>query len=204
VRLTLDPSPPNKPPRVSLLAPTDGATLSGAIALQAVAEDPDGRVTKVVFELPDGSLGEDSVPPFATDWDTRQVKDGGYEIRAQATDDQGRVSAKASARVAIRNDPSVPNQPPTVVIVTPKNEAYVAGMVRIEVAAADPDGLVARVVYTLPDSTSLTATVPPFSIRWNSSPIQVWQGDISAVAYDNLGAASPPALVSVTVFNVLP
>ncbi len=79
--------------------------------------------------------------------------------------------------VRLDKDPNPPNKPPTVQIVSPKNEAYVSGMVRVEVQVSDPDGLVSRVV---------------------------WQGDITAIAYDNLDAASPKAAVTVTVFNAFP
>jgi vibriolysin len=93
------------------------------------------------------------------------------------------------------------NQVPTVSITAPANGSTVSGAVTVSANAADPDGTVARVVFTLPDGTSQTDTSSPYSVSWNSASVNNGSYAIRAQSFDNLGAASTTASVNVTVNN---
>ena len=93
------------------------------------------------------------------------------------------------------------NQVPTVAITAPANGATVTGTVTVSANAADPDGTVARVVFTLPDGTTQTDASSPYSVQWNSASVNNGSYQIRAQSFDNLGAASTTASVSVSVSN---
>jgi vibriolysin len=93
------------------------------------------------------------------------------------------------------------NQPPTVSITEPANGSTVSGTVTVSASATDPDGTVARVVFTLPDGSTQTDTSSPYSVEWNSASVNNGSYQIRAQSFDTLGAASTTASVSVSVNN---
>ncbi len=94
------------------------------------------------------------------------------------------------------------NQAPTVQLTAPANGATVSGAVTVSASAADADGTVARVRFTLPDGTSVDDASAPFSTSWNSATVADGAGyAITAQAFDNVGAASAVASVTVAVAN---
>jgi len=95
---------PNLPPTVTITSPAAGAHLSGAVTVAAKAIDLDGTVSKVRFELPDGTAVEDTAAPYEVDWSTAGVADGaGYTIRAIASDDLGAAGPPAVITVDVDN-----------------------------------------------------------------------------------------------------
>jgi hypothetical protein len=96
--------PPNTPPTVTLTAPTDYTAFSAPanIPVQATASDSDGGITRVDF-LVNGTnlIASDMSAPFSTVW--TNVAPGAYEITALATDNGGRTSVSAPARVTVGN-----------------------------------------------------------------------------------------------------
>lgn len=78
-------------PVVSITTPTAGATVSGVVAVNAVASDANG-VTQVRFYV-DGSLkSTDTEAPFAFLWDTALVATGLHSLQAVAYDPSGRTA----------------------------------------------------------------------------------------------------------------
>jgi hypothetical protein len=73
------------PPDVVITNPTDGATVSGTVTVQATASDDDG-VTKVEFYV-DGDLRtSDTVSPYTYTWDTTIESNGNHTLEAIAYD----------------------------------------------------------------------------------------------------------------------
>ena len=92
----------NSGPSVTLTDP--GATLRGAVTLNATASDPSG-VTQVVFarRTAGGStwttICTDTSAPYSCSWSTTGVPDGSYDLQAVATDALGQTAASVvSAR----------------------------------------------------------------------------------------------------------
>lgn len=95
------------------------------------------------------------------------------------------------------------NQLPTVSITAPTNGAEVEDTVIVAATAADADGTVAKVTFTLPDGTTVEDTTAPYTATWDSNTVADGVYTITAIATDNLGAASAPASVSVEVSNAI-
>ncbi|HET7506365.1 MAG TPA: proprotein convertase P-domain-containing protein [Kofleriaceae bacterium] len=94
----------NNPPTVTITAPTNGATVSGAaVPVAATATDSDGTVVSVRFDLPGGVTVTDTTAPFSTTFDSTRVPNGaGQVIRATATDNQG-ATATTTVTVTVNN-----------------------------------------------------------------------------------------------------
>ncbi|MDB4941786.1 MAG: peptidase [Labilithrix sp.] len=93
------------------------------------------------------------------------------------------------------------NAIPTTSITSPASGSTVSGTVTVTATAADSDGTVAKVVFKLPDGTSVTDTTSPYSVTWNSTTFPDGAGTITATATDNTGATSTASTVNVTVAN---
>ena len=93
------------------------------------------------------------------------------------------------------------NAAPTATITSPTTGATVTGTVTVSATATDSDGTVAKVVFKLPDGTSVIDATSPYSVTWNSTAFADGAGVISATATDNAGATSVVSTVSITVKN---
>jgi pseudolysin/vibriolysin len=94
--------------------------------------------------------------------------------------------------------------PPGVAFTAPAPNSTLSGVVSIQANATDADGSVSKVVFALPDGTSVEDTVAPFGAVWNSATVADGVYTITATAFDNFGVASEPATVSVDVHNSVP
>ena len=90
--------------------------------------------------------------------------------------------------------------PPTASIVTPKANATVAGMVNVDVSAAD-DRALARVDLLVDGSVAGHAATSPYAIAWNTTTVTNGAHNLRARAYDLAGNSKDSALVTVTVNN---
>jgi hypothetical protein len=77
------------PPTVSLTAPSDGATVSSTVSLQATASD-DVAVVGVQFKVDSSDIGsEDTTAPYSASWDSTLVANGSHSLSAVARDAAG-------------------------------------------------------------------------------------------------------------------
>lgn len=95
--------PVNMAPTLAITSPTNNQRVSGLIPISVDAADADGTITKVTYQLPDGTTVDSINAPFGTVWDTRTVADGVYAITATAFDNLGVASAPAFVTVEVRN-----------------------------------------------------------------------------------------------------
>ncbi|TMQ27939.1 MAG: hypothetical protein E6J90_01420 [Deltaproteobacteria bacterium] len=103
----------------------------------------------------------------------------------------------ASASLTVTNN----NQAPTVSITAPTAGSTVSGTITVSANAADADGTVASVKFTLPDGTTVTDTTAPFSTTFDTTRVTDGAGKtITATATDNQGATSS-ATVMFTIAN---
>ncbi|MBB1059528.1 extracellular catalytic domain type 1 short-chain-length polyhydroxyalkanoate depolymerase [Marilutibacter spongiae] len=87
-------------PTVNLTSPADGSTVSGNVALAAVASDDVG-VERVEF-LVDGVLvGSDTSAPYAATWDAGVASNGSHAVQARARDLVDNVGTSAVAHVTV-------------------------------------------------------------------------------------------------------
>ena len=96
-------APDTVPPAVSLIAPANGATVSGAVTLSATASDNVG-VVGVQFRVDGVNVGaEDTSSPFSASWITEIVADGAHTITAVARDAAGNTTVSAPRTVTVSN-----------------------------------------------------------------------------------------------------
>jgi Big-like domain-containing protein len=90
------------PPTVSITAPTNGATVSGTVSVNATASDNVG-VTKVEFYL-DGALkSTDMSSPYAWSFDTTTTTNGSHALTAKAYDAATNNTTSAAVNVTVSN-----------------------------------------------------------------------------------------------------
>ncbi|HLF06066.1 MAG TPA: Ig-like domain-containing protein, partial [Thermoplasmata archaeon] len=80
------------PPTVSLMEPSDGATVSGTVKVHAMANDDRG-LQHVEFKLDGKVMLRDSTSPYEWMFDTTAVANGAHEIVAEAKDSAGQVTS---------------------------------------------------------------------------------------------------------------
>src|SRR6266446_1162371 len=186
------------PPTVSLTAPANGATVSGAtVTVSANASDNVG-VARVQFRLDGANLGAAvTTPPYSISWNTTTATNASHSLTAQAFDAAGNMGSSAPVTVTVSNDKT----PPTVAISSPAAGQTVSGVVTITASAADNIG-VTRIDY-LQDGQVLAVLSPPvFTFTWNSTTVTNGSHSLSARAYDAAGNTTTSAAVTVTVSNV--
>lgn len=86
--------------------------------------------------------------------------------------------------------PGVVNQPPLVSVNTDQSATIVAdaGSVLLSAVATDPDGTIAKVVFSANGTEIGTSASSPFRYSW--TPPRPGSYQITATAYDNVGAAT--------------
>jgi peptidoglycan/xylan/chitin deacetylase (PgdA/CDA1 family) len=146
-------------PAVSLTAPADGASLSGATSLTADATD-DMSLDRVEF-LVDGQLvGTDTTGPYSLTWDSSSVSDGTHTVRARAVDSAGNATTSAAASVNVKNG-VIDTTPPVTTIscgAAACGSGYYNAAVSVTLAATDVGGSgVSQIRYTT-DGSDPTAT----------------------------------------------
>src|SRR5262249_12155589 len=91
------------PPSVTLTSPTDGATVSGVISIDASASDDVG-VAGVEFFLDGTSLGApDTTAPYSVSWNTAAASNGSHVLTARAYDTGGNAATSAAVTVTVAN-----------------------------------------------------------------------------------------------------
>src|SRR5438309_1054384 len=101
-------SPDTTPPTVSMIAPSNGATVSGtAVTVSANASDNVG-VAGVQFKLDGVNLGaEGTVAPYSVSWNTTLAISGTHSLTAVARDAAGNTATAAAVSVTVDNTPPV-------------------------------------------------------------------------------------------------
>jgi hypothetical protein len=184
---------PNMPPAATLTAPTPGAVtrVGRDTRLAADAQDPEGQVSSVRFL---GALGgaafsqiaEVFSSPFECIWKPASM--GDWSLEAVAVDDRGATGQTAVVAVKVL----APNTPPTVALTSPADGAKysVGDTIALEAQASDPDpdGQVVKVTFFAGTNLLHTLTAEPYAWIWTDVPVGAH--DLSARAYDELGAAA--------------
>lgn len=87
-------------PSVSLTAPSEGATVSGDVAVSATASDDIG-LDHVEFLLDGNLLGSAAAAPYAVTWNSSNASNGPHVLQARAFDLAGNVGTSAQVNVSV-------------------------------------------------------------------------------------------------------
>ena len=122
---TLDELPPDsEPPRVSLLAPADGVSVSGVIPLEVDTSDNTG-VLRVTYQLNGEKIAGAYIDPFTTAWNTTRTANGTYILTAKAFDYRGNWTESSAITFSIDN--IIDETPPEITLVRPGDGETVSG-----------------------------------------------------------------------------
>ncbi len=154
-----DDSGSNNPPSVSWVNPSDGATVSGSVAIEIDASDDtdSGSDLTVEWQVDDGTWRTatyDSGSGTYTDsWDSTAVVDGDHSLDARATDTDGATSSESSVTVTVSNDTS--ESAPTVesYTVTEAGSPNPHAEITADWSVADADGNLDTVVVEVVDGS---------------------------------------------------
>jgi hypothetical protein len=210
----------NRPPKVSLISPTEGQTFAAPadILLLANASDPGGFLTLSTVEFFAGtqSLGivtnnpfsASPVGPFHLAW--TNVPAGGYVLTALATDNGGLTGTSAPVNIVVKTLPPPTNNPPVVTIVAPTNGASFIAPADITITADVSDvGDFVRFVSFYEGTNRLalflldplvganTGLVIPVGYRWNN--VGAGSYSLTVVGTTTRGLSTTSAPVNITV-----
>ncbi|MDA1013971.1 MAG: Ig-like domain-containing protein [Planctomycetota bacterium] len=153
------------------------------------------------FEIQEGELGsgtayrkhgQPTIASYRFNW--KNVPDGKYSVTAKAHDFFGGSTTSAPVEFTVSGQ----NEPPTVVINVPKQDAiYKAGSARFNLqATAKDDGIITRVEHFLGTKHLGTSMAAPYSLYQVLSPgIYTF----TAKATDHQGATTSSLPVTITV-----
>lgn len=184
---------------MTLTAPADASTVSGAAVTLAAEATDDGSVTGVEFLVNGSSVGTDATAPYAISWDSTSTPDGPVSITVRATDEVGNTSASTPITVTVRNDTTLPD----VGVTAPVDGATVSGSALSISASASDAGGVSRVDFLVGSAVVGTATTAPYSVSWDSTLVPDGSVSITARATDFSGNIGTSAPVTVTVRNAV-
>jgi hypothetical protein len=173
------------PPTVTLTAPSEGATVSGAVVLSADASDDRGVVSKVEF-LVDGYLMDtDTTAPFSVTWTSTRILNGARTVVARAWDESGQSRDSAPVNITVDNDYVLP----TVSFASPVVEgATLAQTVDVVINASDDRGVISKVVFSIPgELAAQTFTSAPYVFSLNTRLFTNGPRTLTAEAYDAVG-----------------
>ena len=180
---------------ITITSPKEGANIYGtAVSISAdVNKGYENTITKVEFYLNTTKIAEDTVAPYNATLDTTKYSDGSYTIKVTAYDVRGR-SASQQISVNIKNT----DDPPSVTITSPQNNATVGGNVTIQASATDDRGI-QKVEFYIDNEKKFTDMGSPYSWVWDTSNYSVGQHTIKVIAYDTSGkTASSEITVNVS------
>jgi regulation of enolase protein 1 (concanavalin A-like superfamily) len=111
----------NKPPTVSIVSPSAGATYTAParLVITATASDPDGSVAGVAIYQGTKLLKSDVTVPYSVAWDAPAA--GTYQFTAVARDNDG--ATKTSTAISITVNGATASRPTRVVFVPSANHA---------------------------------------------------------------------------------
>ena len=160
--------PSNEPPAVSITSPTAQSqyTAPMTLALEAIATDPEGRLSSVDFYADSTLLGRDDNAPYAMSWSTSIP--GTYSLTAVAMDADGGTTTSGAVPVII----AAPNQPPIVSLTSPGNGASFTTPATIDLTAlaSDAEGHLTRVEFYNGTTLLGTDTTAPYTFSWTNVP----------------------------------
>ncbi|WP_458779787.1 Ig-like domain-containing protein [Arthrobacter sp. D3-16] len=192
------------PPTVSLTSP--GSTVRGSVTLTAEATDAETGIRSVTIEYSSTggawtALCTAAAPPYSCLWNTTTVPDGGYTLRATATDNTGLTSTSAAVETRVANTFGVELADPG---------EFQRGTVTLSTTLTSPAGgnYAVRVEYSVAGSnrwnTLCTNMLPPYNCTWNTTAFANEAYDLRSVAVSGGTATYSETITDVLVDNQAP
>lgn len=179
-------------PTVSIVAPSDGAEVSGVVAVDVDASDNTG-VSKVELRVNGTLVATDEAEPWGFSWDSETVSDGDVTLTATAYDDAGNAADHQITVTVANSSGSNDDEAPTVTITSPSDGDSVSGHVDINATAEDDNGIAVLSVFV--DGKLLcSGDSASISCRWKSRKADAGDHTITAEAEDSAGNVGSDAI----------
>ena len=183
-----------------------GSPLSGSVALSATASSSRGIIEVRFQRAPAGTsawvdICTDTTSAYGCTWNTAAVADGGYDVRALATD------AAGYTRADVRSARLVDNVPLTVSLTDP---GAMSGNESLTATAANVTGglLELTIQHRAPGETSwttvCTGTTSPRTCALNTTSLPEGGRELRAIASDGAGNNVQSATLTRTIDNTPP
>jgi thermitase len=193
-------APDTTAPTVSILAPANGGTVAGQIAVKATAGDNIG-VVKTEWCLNSVWMSSSSSASPTFPWNTTNYANGSYTLQAKAYDAAGNVGTSGSINVSVLNI-APDTTAPMVQILSPGDGSTLSGLNTINVSASDDVG-VAKVEWYVDGTLSGASASPTPAFSWDTTQTANGTHVLLAKAYDAAGNVGTSSAVSVTVQNAV-
>ncbi|MBD2752371.1 Ig-like domain-containing protein [Spirosoma validum] len=182
-------------PSVSIVSPANNTTVNIGTNLVINASVTNATATAVEFYNGSTFLGSDATSPYS--WTVAGIPQGTYSFTAKALVSSGNLT---SSVVTVTSAPT-PNQPPTVSLTSPANNASFATPATIAIAATatDTDGSIAKVEFYNGSNKLGEDVTAPYTYSWTGMPAGTYT--LTAKATDNLGVITTSAPVTILVYN---
>ena len=184
-------------PTVSVTSPTNGAAVSGTIAVAAKASD-NVRVASVQFQLDGANVGSlDVAAPYAYSWDTTKSSNGSHTLRAIAKDAAGNQGTSVAVTVTVNNNKTAPR----VSVASPTNGTIVSGTITVSGTASGSVAISTVQVSVDGGSFSKASGTTSWSFSLDSVSLSNAAHTLTAKATDSSGNTATSNSVSITVNN---
>ncbi|MDQ3257034.1 MAG: Ig-like domain-containing protein, partial [Acidobacteriota bacterium] len=199
INVTFNPFNPAPLPiaRPELTNPVDGATFpaSANITLEGLPAPTHRTIVRVEFFNGTTLVGTDTTAPYSLT--LNNLPEGQYTFFVKSVADNNAEAVSPLSDVTVLG---ASNQPPSVQMTSPVNGSSFnqPASITIAVDATDADGSVAKVDFYSGQTLLGTDTTAPYQYVWDST---AGEYSLTAVATDNLSAATTSAAVAVTVVD---
>ena len=151
-------------PAVSLSAPANNATVSGASVTVSANASANAGIAGVQFKLDGADLGvEDTTAPYVVTWNTKTVANGSHTLSAVARDTAGNQARAPAVSLVVSNVNTAP------VISSFANQTITAGTPTAPLAFTVSDAETAAGDLTVSGSSSNPTLIPNASIVFRGS-----------------------------------
>jgi hypothetical protein len=187
------PPPDTTPPSVALTSPSNGAVVTGMVALAANASD-NVAVQHVDFFADGALVASADAPPYTASWNSASVGAGSAVLTAVATDTSGNATTSAAVTV------TVDDAAPTVAIAQPTAGTTVSGAITIAASVSSAVSI-AQVQLLVNGAPIGTVTSSPYQVSWNTTAVPDGTVTLTAVATDVAGLTTTSVPVQITLSN---
>lgn len=169
-------------PRVEILRPMAGESVSGEVEIQVTSPSPTTSKTRL---LVDGTLKAEGGSVLTWEWDTSQASEGRHVLEAVARTEEGR-------RVRVARAVVVDNTAPTGSITIDDGASYTSQLtVTLNLKADDGSGEIAGVQYTQDDASQFSEVEEFASCREWVLDAGDGQKTVGVRFHDRAGNVSP-------------
>jgi hypothetical protein len=191
-------TPDTAPPAVTIGSPTDGAAVSGTVAVAGTSSD-NAAVAKVEVAVDSGGWQPASgTASWSWSWNTSGLSGGSHVVHARATDSSGNA-ATTSVSLTVQTAPA-DSTPPTVTVTAPAAGSSATGAVTVAGTSNDNTSVSAVDVSVDGGAWVRASGTSSWSWSWNTTTLSNGSHTVAARATDSAGNSAQTS-VSVTVSN---